>query len=398
MQLNAGRLPSSAAHGHRAGDAPCSRVLASHVQPAHRGAMPHAPLLAPVVAGSSSCSVSVRPAGVATLAVASNSTTAALPWQVAMSEVKKRRDIKKIMIIGAGPIVIGQVRRARVLLGRTLLGVLGGRPTGAPPNACPQACEFDYSGTQAVKALKCARCTARAAAKGIGLRRSEHTGPCLPLGPAARRAERFAPPPCSCSRRKEGYTVILLNSNPVRAARRSRPPSQPPTTLYATTRTRRCTARTAAMRSRPSARPLGPPAPPRAIDAGHHHDRPRHGRSHVHWPHDARVRRADSGQGESGGKGREGGTAGRASGSCALERMYSDSRWPPSPAHNLAGAPRRHPAHHGRPDGSQPGQGAVRGERASDRSAAACAGSAGARVRVWCAVADLAALPGGLRR
>src|SRR5947208_241804 len=36
----------------------------------------------------------------------------------------KRTDIKKILIIGSGPIVIGQ------------------------------ACEFDYSGTQAVKALK----------------------------------------------------------------------------------------------------------------------------------------------------------------------------------------------------------------------------------------------------
>ncbi|GAX74736.1 hypothetical protein CEUSTIGMA_g2183.t1 [Chlamydomonas eustigma] len=60
-----------------------------------------------------------------------------LPWQVAMSEIKKRRDIKSIMIIGAGPIVIGQ------------------------------ACEFDYSGTQACKSL-----------------------------------------------RKEGYKVILLNSNP----------------------------------------------------------------------------------------------------------------------------------------------------------------------------------------
>ncbi|MEW5317413.1 MAG: hypothetical protein WDW38_008710 [Sanguina aurantia] len=75
--------------------------------------------------------------------VACNSTggasdaVAALPWQAAMSEVKKRRDIKTIMIIGAGPIVIGQ------------------------------ACEFDYSGTQAVKAL-----------------------------------------------RKEGYKVILINSNP----------------------------------------------------------------------------------------------------------------------------------------------------------------------------------------
>jgi hypothetical protein len=33
-----------------------------------------------------------------------------LPWQAAMSEVKKRRDINSIMIIGAGPIVIGQVR------------------------------------------------------------------------------------------------------------------------------------------------------------------------------------------------------------------------------------------------------------------------------------------------
>ena len=36
----------------------------------------------------------------------------------------KRTDIKRIMVIGSGPIVIGQ------------------------------ACEFDYSGTQAVKALK----------------------------------------------------------------------------------------------------------------------------------------------------------------------------------------------------------------------------------------------------
>ena len=49
----------------------------------------------------------------------------------------KRRDLKKILVIGAGPIVIGQ------------------------------ACEFDYSGTQACKALK-----------------------------------------------EEGYKVILINSNP----------------------------------------------------------------------------------------------------------------------------------------------------------------------------------------
>src|SRR3970282_1471282 len=49
----------------------------------------------------------------------------------------KRQDIKKILLIGSGPIVIGQ------------------------------ACEFDYSGTQALKAL-----------------------------------------------RKEGYDVVLVNSNP----------------------------------------------------------------------------------------------------------------------------------------------------------------------------------------
>jgi len=60
-----------------------------------------------------------------------------LPWQAAMDDIKKRSDIKSIMIIGAGPIVIGQ------------------------------ACEFDYSGTQACKSL-----------------------------------------------RQEGYKVILLNSNP----------------------------------------------------------------------------------------------------------------------------------------------------------------------------------------
>ena len=37
----------------------------------------------------------------------------------------KRQDIRKVMIIGSGPIVIGQ------------------------------ACEFDYSGTQACEALRC---------------------------------------------------------------------------------------------------------------------------------------------------------------------------------------------------------------------------------------------------
>lgn len=44
-----------------------------------------------------------------TIRVQASGNAAALPWQAAMSEIKKRRDINTIMIIGAGPIVIGQV-------------------------------------------------------------------------------------------------------------------------------------------------------------------------------------------------------------------------------------------------------------------------------------------------
>ena len=71
-------------------------------------------------------------------ATSSSTPSVAVPFQsTATSVVKKREDIKTILVIGAGPIVIGQ------------------------------ACEFDYSGTQACKAL-----------------------------------------------RSEGYRVVLLNSNP----------------------------------------------------------------------------------------------------------------------------------------------------------------------------------------
>src|SRR5262245_11476260 len=45
-------------------------------------------------------------------------------WRLTRLDMPKRTDISSILIIGAGPIVIGQ------------------------------ACEFDYSGTQACKALK----------------------------------------------------------------------------------------------------------------------------------------------------------------------------------------------------------------------------------------------------
>src|SRR5262249_32384436 len=49
---------------------------------------------------------------------------AAATWYVSGGRMPKRSDIKKVFIIGSGPIVIGQ------------------------------ACEFDYSGAQAIKALR----------------------------------------------------------------------------------------------------------------------------------------------------------------------------------------------------------------------------------------------------
>ena len=60
----------------------------------------------------------------------------------------KRTDIKSILIIGAGPIIIGQ------------------------------ACEFDYSGTQAVKALKaeCYRNAFPAQSTSISTSASQFTG------------------------------------------------------------------------------------------------------------------------------------------------------------------------------------------------------------------------------
>ena len=48
-------------------------------------------------------------AAVADAPSSASSNSSKLPWQAAMAEIKKRKDLKTIMIIGAGPIVIGQV-------------------------------------------------------------------------------------------------------------------------------------------------------------------------------------------------------------------------------------------------------------------------------------------------
>ena len=63
--------------------------------------------------------------------------------------VKKRTDLKTIMLLGAGPIVIGQVRQWGDQA-RANIGFL----QDLTPACGMQACEFDYSGTQACKALR----------------------------------------------------------------------------------------------------------------------------------------------------------------------------------------------------------------------------------------------------
>ena len=62
-----------------------------------------------VPAKASRSSRSQRLAAVTVTASTASSNGNVLPWQAAMDEVKKRKVLKSIMIIGAGPIVIGQV-------------------------------------------------------------------------------------------------------------------------------------------------------------------------------------------------------------------------------------------------------------------------------------------------
>lgn len=68
-----------------------------------------APLSAPAQQSSAPARAPAPPSTVCAAAAAVDAAASALPWQAAMSEIKKRRDIQTIMIIGAGPIVIGQV-------------------------------------------------------------------------------------------------------------------------------------------------------------------------------------------------------------------------------------------------------------------------------------------------
>lgn len=66
--------------------------------------------------------------------------------------VKKRTDIKTIMILGAGPIIIGQVCGLTEL--KKFQSLRAWKCIFSEKFLDVQACEFDYSGTQACKALK----------------------------------------------------------------------------------------------------------------------------------------------------------------------------------------------------------------------------------------------------
>jgi hypothetical protein len=103
----------------------------------------------------------------------SGNGTSMLPWQAAMDEVKKRKDLKSIMIIGAGPIVIGQVctwfgeQRHRAGAAAQPKRVPLNRRNSCATSCLPQACEFDYSGTQACKSLRCAAAAGSLSSNGM---------------------------------------------------------------------------------------------------------------------------------------------------------------------------------------------------------------------------------------
>jgi len=128
-------------------------------------------------------------------------------WNIGAA-IKKRTDIKTIMILGAGPIVIGQARAVRSGAGR--------RPPA--PQREPRS---PLTGP-----LRCARRPASSTTPGRRpARRSSAPAARRAARPAAARRAAAAGPlpvqgltPRARARRAEGYRIILLNSNPVRRA------------------------------------------------------------------------------------------------------------------------------------------------------------------------------------
>lgn|SRR5690348_10146641 len=97
MMLHTGPQAQGLCRGQRTNSI-CPTVISAHRRVVFTARVPKH------VAGRSATRKAVS---VAASAVNGNGNL--LPWQAAMDEVKKRKDLKSIMIIGAGPIVIGQV-------------------------------------------------------------------------------------------------------------------------------------------------------------------------------------------------------------------------------------------------------------------------------------------------
>lgn len=95
---------------------------------------------------------------IAAMASAS-ATDAALPWQAALSDIKKRRDIHSIMSACAAAEQGVRWRRHGEKTATCHATCPRFSPAtcavlGAGPIVIGQACEFDYSGTQACKSLR----------------------------------------------------------------------------------------------------------------------------------------------------------------------------------------------------------------------------------------------------
>jgi hypothetical protein len=209
-----------------------------------------------------------------------------------LPQIKKRKDINTIMIIGAGPIVIGQVR---IPAPRRPPGAHAPRSSALAPRcaarraAASHACRRKPIGTPARPSRRPAslttpaprpasRCARRATvwccstptrwapAKGGAmapdpgpgprLRRAQPRGACMLCLPGSMRPARAPHVANACGERRAGVPTLTPPS--------LHPPSEPP---------------------------------------GHHHDRPRHGGPHLRRPHDPGAGGADPGQGGWGGRG-----------------------------------------------------------------------------------------------
>jgi hypothetical protein len=147
-------------------------------------------------ARSTACA-SARSAGAAAAPAEDAESPAFKAWESRFANTFRRKDLKRIMILGAGPIVIGQARGG-------CAGLRGQRGAGFPAALpCSRARSPARPASSTTRELRPAR-------------RSGGFSP--PLGPTLWVPPSVAPLTTRRrrARREEGYEVILINSNPVR--------------------------------------------------------------------------------------------------------------------------------------------------------------------------------------